>query len=484
MAGEFKKLFVVLGMDDSEFGKKLDKVQKNLSQAGKMMTGMGVAITAALGLATKAAEEERINIARLSSVLDNVGVSYDEVSESLERNITAMQNKTGVADDRQRDALSDLIFATGDYQKALELLPTALDLAAAKGMDLGTAAELLGKVAQGEFGTLSRYGIILGDNATAAEALAVVQEKVAGAAEKMASPIDILKASFGDLVEKIGSNLLPVLKKIVDVVMPVIKRIMEWIDKNPKLASTITIIVAAIGALMAVLGPLLLMLPMIAAGFTLLMGPVGLVILAVAAVAAGAALIIMNWDKIKAWFGNLWEGIKKIFWNVVDWMKEWGVLFLGPVGFIIKYWDKIVDFFKGIPEKIGNAFSAVKDFILAPFRAAWAGIEAGINWMIRMLNKIQFDVPDWVPLIGGKKFGFNISEVNLPSFEGWDGVVPGPAGKPYLAVVHGGETMIQQPGGAGKSIVNNFNISGLTVREEADVRKVARELYRMQQTRV
>ena len=41
----------------------------------------------------------------------------------------------------------------------------------------------------------------------------------------------------------------------------------------------------------------------------------------------------------------------------------------------------------------------------------------GVNWLIKQLNKVSFDVPDWVPLIGGKKFGFNISqisEVKLP----------------------------------------------------------------------
>lgn len=38
--------------------------------------------------------------------------------------------------------------------------------------------------------------------------------------------------------------------------------------------------------------------------------------------------------------------------------------------------------------------------------------------------------------------------------------------------------------GAGQAITNNFNIAQLIVREQADVRKVARELFRMQQVRV
>ena len=38
--------------------------------------------------------------------------------------------------------------------------------------------------------------------------------------------------------------------------------------------------------------------------------------------------------------------------------------------------------------------------------------------------------------------------------------------------------------GGGKTITQNFNISQLVVREEADVTRIARELYRMQQTRI
>ena len=34
-----------------------------------------------------------------------------------------------------------------------------------------------------------------------------------------------------------------------------------------------------------------------------------------------------------------------------------------------------------------------------------------INWIIRGLNKISFEVPDWVPLIGGKKWGFDIPKI-------------------------------------------------------------------------
>jgi len=227
MAKELAKVFVTLGLDDSDFQKKVNSVQKSLTQAGKLMTGMGVGITAALGLSVKAAEEERVNIARLDSMLQNVGVSYDQVSEALEKNITATQKKTGIADNEQRDVLSELILTTGDYQKSLALLPTTLDLMAAKQMDASTAALLLGKASNENMTALGKLLGITTKNLTADEALALVQEKVAGTAERMASPVDILKVTFGDLAEKIGSKLLPVLKGIVEKIVPVIEKVMS-----------------------------------------------------------------------------------------------------------------------------------------------------------------------------------------------------------------------------------------------------------------
>ncbi len=49
------------------------------------------------------------------------------------------------------------------------------------------------------------------------------------------------------------------------------------------------------------------------------------------------------------------------------------------------------------------------------FRNFWKGfvnvLISGVNALIKGLNKISIDVPDWVPAIGGKKFGFNIPTI-------------------------------------------------------------------------
>jgi len=246
--------------------------------------------------------------------------------------------------------------------------------------------------------------------------------------------------------------------------------------------------------------------------------PIGIIIMAIVALIAAGVALWKNWDKVVAFFGAAWDKMKAVMsaakdffvniWNKIvgvfkeHWDKILAVLFpaVGLPILIARNWDKIVDFvkdiwnrvidwFKGIPKKIGDIFAKVKDFILTPFRAAWSGIEKGINWLIRMLNKISFKVPDWVPFIGGKEFGINIPEVSLPKFDR-GGLIPEPtmlyglrSQRPYaLAGLAGVETVT--PGVGGQTITNEFNIAQLVVREEADVPRIARELLRMQESKV
>src|SRR3990167_7818365 len=150
MAETLIELVARISTDASELKKALSdaegkteqsskKMADSLKKVGMAMAASGAAITTAMGFMGKAAIDEEINIKRLATTMGNVGVSYDKVRDSLEAVISATQRKTGVADNEQRDILNCLILVTNDYNKALELLPLSLDLAAAGGMDAATA---------------------------------------------------------------------------------------------------------------------------------------------------------------------------------------------------------------------------------------------------------------------------------------------------------------------------------------------------------
>ena len=63
-------------------------------------------------------------------------------------------------------------------------------------------------------------------------------------------------------------------------------------------------------------------------------------------------------------------------------------------------WDGIKSIFSGIWSGIASVLEGVLNACIT-----------GINFLIRQLNKVSIKVPDWVPAIGGKNFGFNVTEI-------------------------------------------------------------------------
>ena len=77
-----------------------------------------------------------------------------------------------------------------------------------------------------------------------------------------------------------------------------------------------------------------------------------------------------------------------------------------------KAWDGIKKIFSGIWEAMSSVVTPIVNGIMGAVEGFINGIIGGLNWLIKQINKISFDVPDWVPLIGGKKLGFSVKEVS------------------------------------------------------------------------
>lgn len=98
-------------------------------------------------------------------------------------------------------------------------------------------------------------------------------------------------------------------------------------------------------------------------------------------------------------------------------------------------WDGISRYFTSIWDGIWGSFQNIINLILGGVEFLVNSVIAGLNGMINALNRLKFDVPDWVPAIGGKKFGFNIpsiSEVQIPRLA--QGAVI-PPNREFLAVL-------------------------------------------------
>lgn len=170
----------------------------------------------ALTLGRAAMDEERGVALLTAAVRANDSANVQNMG-SIEGVIKERQ-RLGFADDVQRESLGALIAVTQDSNKALELQRTAMDLARLKGMDLGTATTLIGKVYGGNVGILSRYGIQLDKNATSTEAIAAIQERAAGQAEQFADTtagaMESASLVIADVGEDIGALLLPAMRDL------------------------------------------------------------------------------------------------------------------------------------------------------------------------------------------------------------------------------------------------------------------------------
>ena len=218
---------------------------------------------------------------------------------------------------------------------------------------------------------------------------------------------------------------------------------LNWNAIKEALQGPIGAVVALISGVLLVLGVLLC--------FTGVGIPLGIGLIAAGAVGL-ATVVALNWAAIVT-------KVKEIAGGINDWIQSHGfammilgiiLLFTGvaiPIGLALiglgvkgmvtgkdPLWNIIL-------EKIKECWQSIKNFwnshiakvftgqfwldlakkcgngLIGGFESAINGIismfESMINWIVKGLNKISFDVPDWVPGIGGKKFGFNIPEVKF-----------------------------------------------------------------------
>lgn len=92
------------------------------------------------------------------------------------------------------------------------------------------------------------------------------------------------------------------------------------------------------------------------------------------------------WEGIKDIFSSVWNGIKGIVSSVWQYIKS--------------IFNSLVNLVKGIANTIWGVIKILINLIIS-----------GINVLIRGMNQLSFDAPDWVPGIGGKRWGVNIPQI-------------------------------------------------------------------------
>ncbi|MDQ3158810.1 MAG: hypothetical protein M3P98_01575 [bacterium] len=432
---------------------KMQPAFKTMAVAGTVAFG-AISAVAMKGIADYA-EAEKAAL-QLRHAVINVSRATEAQLKATEDLADALEKKGVLDGDNIKMGLAQLS-TFGLSNKAVQALGGSLsDLAVnqfgvkASGEQLADTANVIAKALNGQFGVLEKSGIRFTEAQRKAIEFGTEMEKVSAINEGFAQNLKYTnevalkglegqlaktQVSVGNLSESIGKSLEPVLRNIITAVKPVIDSFVEWSTNNPELLLNIILIGGAVAALVAVLGTIGLVLPMVIAGvgmlstaFMFLTGPIGLVILAIAALVAVGIYLYTHWEEVKISLIEIWDAIKAkamaIFNSIKEFFKQhWDEMLaiaipgLGAIiAYVIKNWDEMKANFTGMIKKMSDAWYYMWHGMGEVVKSIWEGvkntIKSSINWVLEKINSVITAVNSAMSSVSGK-LGFGA--INIPT---------------------------------------------------------------------
>jgi uncharacterized protein with PQ loop repeat len=257
---EANRITLKVNADTKAAESRLKKFQGSAKKTGLALSAMGgIGILAVKGFVGAALEQQQSMDLFLTSA-KNSGASMEGLRQRVMEATGALQNKTNYGDEGQLKVLAKMIPILGSVDKALAALPLVLDASAASGKNMESVAETLTASLAGQTNTAKSLGTKFDATATFAERLALGFEKVGGSAESQRDPMIQMSNSMGDLKEKIGDVLLPVIVPLVDKLTQFINKIQTL---NPNFIKFIGITLLAATALGTIAGPMMLVIAIV-----------------------------------------------------------------------------------------------------------------------------------------------------------------------------------------------------------------------------
>lgn len=130
-------------------------------------------------------------------------------------------------------------------------------------------------------------------------------------------------------------------------------------------------------------------------------------------------------NTFKSTFSSVFSSVKTTFTGVKDKLVS---VYKTIKSSVFDKLTSIVNSFKStwssawttIKNKFSSIWSTMKSVVKTPLNCIigyvnkmLSGVQSGINYIVKAINKLSFTVPSWVPSIGGKKFGFNLSTISI-----------------------------------------------------------------------
>ena len=429
-----------------ETKEKVKNVSDAITDMGKKLTGVGVAITGSLTALTGSYVEHSSEIVKVSKmagistkeyqmwdrILKSTGYSMEQANgdfaQMAERMAVTQQELTGLIDSESdlTQIVKELGLSvtdsngnlknTGQFMNELMIATSKLEN---KTHQQAVMTALLSTTGEELLPHLENWEQKMkemekGNYVTDSQLKKVIEFK---------QKWNDLKLQFEGTRNAIGQALMPILQELMEKVSPVVEKLTNWINENPKLVEGILIVggvIAGLGAIVTTLGIALSGLAGIITLVNIAFAPTNLLIMGI--VVAIGGIIGMTILMKKAWDEN-WNGVR----------------------------DKA----KEVCDKVLNWWTNLKDAILNnPIVATVRQVFSGGNDSNSKSNK-------------GQKSAWGTKRV---------------VGNDVPYRLHDGEKILTRTQadayekGIGLGGGISINIENMSIREEADINKVAKEL--------
>jgi hypothetical protein len=371
------------------------------------------------------------------SISKKIGVDDELIQSSANLLLTFGNVKNAVGEnnnvfDRAVIASQDLAAkGFGDADSAAKMLGKALN-DPIKGMTaLGKAGVTFTQAQKDQIAGMVESGDLLGAQKVLLEE---VERQVGGTAEATASAGDKMAVTWGNFQEKLGTAILPVLDNLLGKLSAVI----DWAAEHPQIVTAIGAVTVGIWLLNAALNA----------------NPIVLIVTLIASFVAALIVLWTTNEDFRNAVTIAWNSIKNTVGSVVGGIRD--------------TWNALVEFFKSVPRRIGEAFGGLGGIISRAFKGA-------VNFAIEILNDGINVINE---LIGGINHVNPFADIphipHIPKLHGGGEVTGAMPGQEVLRVLQVGERVVpagQSSGGGGGLVISGGADSALAKFLQSLVRK-------------
>ncbi len=435
---EMDDVGAAVGEINTRFGATGDKLEDLTEKFIKYAQINGTDVEQSIQLVSRAMGDAGIPMEQAGSILDKLtvagqasGVSLDKLTENITKYGAPMRalgmttdesiaifagwEKAGVNTEIAFSGMKKAIGTWGkegkdsreEFQKTLEAIKNAPDIAEATAMAIETFGQKAGP---------DLADAIKGGRFEYKEFLDLVQGSagiVSQTWEETQDPWDQAKVAANNLklaASDLGSTLLETLQPILEQVVGKVKEFTQWFrglsDEQKEM-------IVKIGAVVAAIAPLLLIIGKISGGVSALTGlfssagglgsalsalasPIGIAIAAIVAIIAIIAILYNTNEDFREKMQEIWAGIQERISLAVEKIKDIISSFIELVTLIWQKWgDEItasialtLDFIMTIIENALNIIEGIIKFFSAILKGDWEGAWEAVKQILESVAKI------------------------------------------------------------------------------------------------